>query len=66
MAWKTTSDPKTEFVTIRFTVSEAGELDTAALAAGMSRSKYVRDCVRRVITAEKRRAARLKKAEEEG
>ncbi len=61
MAWPTTNDPKTEFVTLRFTASEAASLDAAASTAGMTRSAFVRDSVRRVLTADARRAARLKK-----
>lgn len=60
MAWPTTSDPKTEFVTLRLTVGEAAALDAAASLAGMKRSAYVRDCVRRVSAADQRRAQRLK------
>lgn len=60
MAWRTTNDPKTEFVTIRLTASEAAELDLAAQTAGHSRSAFVRDAVRRVMAAEARKAARLK------
>lgn len=61
MAWPTTSDPKTEFVTLRMTVSERADLDAAASSAGMKPSAYVRDCVKRVRTADARRAANLKK-----
>ena len=60
MAWPTTNNPKTEFVTLRLTVEENDALIAAANAAGMDRSAYVRDCVRRVREADKRKAARLK------
>lgn len=59
MAWPTTSDPKTEFATLRFTVSEAADLDAAAAARSMKRSVYIRDAVARAIAAD-RRAARKK------
>lgn len=60
MGWPTTTNPKTEFVTLRLTKDEDDDLRAAASAAGMSRSTYVRDCVRRVKEAEARKAARLK------
>jgi len=60
MAWPTTNDPRTEFVTLRFTVSEAAELDAYRKARGLSRSAAVRDATHRVIEAEKKRAARQK------
>lgn len=59
MAWPTTSNPKTEFVTIRLTADEAVSLDGAASTAGHSRSAYVRDAVRRVIAADVRKQAKL-------
>lgn len=60
MAWPTSSNPKVTFVTCRFPADEAGDLETAASAAGMSKSAYLRDCVRRVIAADRKKAARLK------
>lgn len=60
MAWPTTSNPKKQFVTLRLTDGEAQDLDGAASTAGMSRSAYLRDCLRRVTAADKRKAARLK------
>ena len=67
MAWPTTDDPKTEFVTVRFTVGEAALIDASAQVNGMSRSAYLRDCVRRVHEKERRDAAKLagKKARDE-
>lgn len=59
MTWPTTSDPKTEFATLRMTKGEANDLDTYAARAGMKRSVFVRDCVRRCIAAERRKEARL-------
>lgn len=61
MAWPTTTDPRTEFVTLRLTVSEAADLDLYAGTRGMNRSKAVRDAVNRVIAAEKKRAKRAKR-----
>jgi hypothetical protein len=68
MAWPTTDDPKTEFVTVRFTVGEAGLIDASASVNGMSRSAYIRDCVRRVHAKEQRDARKLagKKVNDEG
>lgn len=61
MAWPTTSDPRTEFVTLRLTKSEAADLDLYADSRGMNRSKAVRDAVNRVIAVEKKRAKRTRK-----
>lgn len=58
MGWPTTDDPKTELVTLRLTVGQAADLDTHAKANGQNRSAYVRSCVERVITVEKKRAAK--------
>lgn len=55
MAWPTTSDPKTEFATLRMTASEAADIDKAARAAGLSRSAFLRMCAERELD-------RLKKA----
>lgn len=59
MAWPTTDDPKTVFVTIRLTESEAANLDAHVSLAGTTRSGFVRDSVRRVIAAEERKARKL-------
>lgn len=67
MAWPTTSDPKTEFATLRFTVGEAADLDAAVQTSGLAnRSAYIRDCVRRVMAADAKKAARLKGRKVEG
>lgn len=58
MAWPTTNNPRTEFVTLRLTASEAAELDVFAQTLGTSRSGAVRDAVSRVIRAEARKAKR--------
>jgi Arc/MetJ-type ribon-helix-helix transcriptional regulator len=61
MSWPTTDDPRTEFITLRLTVGEAADLDAYRQVGGFrSRSAAVRDCVDRVIAAEKRRKARQK------
>lgn len=60
MARPTSPDPKSEFVVLRMTVGEAADLDKYASVSGMRRSAFVRDCVRRVIDAEKKKAAKLK------
>lgn len=61
MAWPTTNDPRTEFVTVRFTVDEHNDL--LWLQGRMNakdRSASVRNCVDRVVAAERRREAREK------
>jgi predicted transcriptional regulator len=60
MSWPTTKDPRTEFVTLRLTVSEAAELDSYAQKRRLSRSAAVREAVGRVIAAERRRAAKAR------
>lgn len=60
MAWPTTKDPRTEFVTLRLTVSEAAELDLYADSRGLSRSAAVRDATARVIAAEQKRAKKVR------
>lgn len=64
MSWPTTNDPRTEFVTLRLTVGEAADLDAYKAARGLSRSAAVRECVDRVITVEKKRAARQRRTSE--
>lgn len=56
MAWPTTSNPRTNFVTVRFTDDEADDLDLL----GSSRSESIRDAVARVVAIEKRRLAKKK------
>lgn len=64
MAWPTTNDPRTEFITLRLTVSEAAELDRYASLRGFrSRSAAVRDATARVIAAEARKARRAQQAQ---
>lgn len=63
MSWPTTNDPRTEFVTTRFTVSEASDLDWLIGRVGAkNRSAALRGAVDRVIAAERKREAREKKA----
>lgn len=63
MSWPTTDDPRTEFVTVRFTVGEAADIDWLIAQTGAkSRSEAVRTAVDRVVHAEKRRAARAKRS----
>jgi len=57
MAWPTTNDPKTNFVTVRFTDDEMADL--LWLQGRMNakdRSAAVRQCVDRVNAAERKRA----------
>jgi Arc/MetJ-type ribon-helix-helix transcriptional regulator len=64
MAWPTTNDPRTEFVTLRLTVGEMGDVD-AAVASGphKNRSAFVRSCVERCLAADARRAKRNQPSE---
>lgn len=54
------TNPKTELLTCRFPVNEAGALSRAAAKSRMSKSAFIRDAVRRVIAAEKKREDALK------
>lgn len=61
MSWPTTNDPRTEFITLRLTVSEAADLDAYRQAGGFrSRSAALRNCADRVIAAEKKRKKRTR------
>lgn len=63
MSWPETDDPRTEFVTVRFTVGESDDLDWLISQTGAkNRSDAVRTACDRVVAAEKKRATRLKKA----
>lgn len=59
MAWPTTSEPKTEFVTVRFTVREAQLLDEAAARSGLKRSEFLRKAVERVLAADAKRQKKI-------
>lgn len=62
MSWPTTNDPRTEFVTVRFTVAEAADIDwLRGITNAKSRSAAVRGAVDRVVAAERKRAARTQK-----
>lgn len=59
MAWPTTDDPRTEFVTVRFTATEVDDIDWLIQQTGTrSRSAAVRAAVDGTIAAEKRKASR--------
>ena len=60
MSWPRTDDPRTEFVTLRLTVSEMAELDSYAGKRSLSRSAAVREATGRVIAAEKKRKSRAR------
>lgn len=61
MAWPTTNDPRTEFVTMRFTKDEAADIDwLIGQTNAKNRSVAVRSCVERVVTAERKRARKQK------
>jgi hypothetical protein len=61
MAWRTTDEPRTVFVTVRFTEDEARDLVEYQQDANLKdRSAAVRNCVDRVVAAEKRRKKRAK------
>lgn len=59
MSWPTTDDPRTEFVTVRFTTDEAADIAwLQGVVNAKNRSAAVRQCVDRVVAAEKKRAAK--------
>lgn len=61
MAWPTTNDPRTEFVTVRFTADEAADLAwLTGRVNAKNRSAAVRQCVDRVVAAEKKRDKKSK------
>lgn len=63
MSWPTTNDPRTEFVTVRFTVAEAADLAwLQGRVNAKDRSATLRQCADRVIAAERKREAREKKS----
>ena len=57
MAWPTTNDPRTEFVTLRLTKSEAAQLDVFASRRKLNRSAAVRAAVATMVQLDQRRAA---------
>jgi len=61
MAWPTTDDPRTKFVTVRFTEDESDDIDWLIQQTNAKdRSAAVRQCVDRVVAAERKRAARAR------
>lgn len=61
MAWPTTDEPRTNFVTIRLTDAEAADVRwLMGQVNAKDRSAAVRQCVDRVVASEKRRAAKNK------
>lgn len=67
MSWPTTNDPRTEFVTVRFTASEAADIAWLIQRTNKKdRSSAVRECVDRVIAAERKRERKERKHAETG
>lgn len=65
MSWPTTDDPRTEFVTVRFTADEAADIEwLQGKTNAKSRSAAVRQCVDRVVSAERRAAKKQKHADD--
>jgi hypothetical protein len=57
MAWPTTSNPRTEFVTLRLTADEAADLDWLMARTGThNRSAALRDAFGRVVASERRKS----------
>lgn len=62
MAWPTTNNPRTEFVTLRLTKDEAADLDALRAATGQTRSQAVRAAVERAVTAHQRKTRKNARA----
>lgn len=61
MGWPTTSNPRTEFVTLRLTADEAAELDAMAAAYHhKNRSAALRHCFERCRKADAKKAKSAK------
>ena len=61
MAWPTTNDPRTEFVTLRLTVSESADLDRLVQQTGASsRSEAVRTALDEKISRTTKQQKRAK------
>lgn len=58
MAWPTTNDPRTVFVTSRLTAAEEADLDWFVARRGWSRSEALRTGLDEMIAREKKSAAR--------
>lgn len=64
MAWPKTDDPRTEFTTVRFTRSEAADIDSLIATDPdnyPSRSAVVRAATDLLITRERRKQKKAKK-----
>ena len=62
MSWPKTDDPRTEFVTVRLTASEAADVDwLQSQVNAPSRSAAVRDAVDKIVAVERKRAARTRR-----
>lgn len=48
MAWRTTADKRSQFVTLRLTESEASDLDALAEHSQISRSELIRRALHRL------------------
>lgn len=59
MAWPTTNDPRTVFVTGRLTEPEAQDLDWLVARRGTSRSEVLRAALDNEVAREKKAAARV-------
>lgn len=56
MSWPTTNEPRTNFVTVRFTDAEAADIAwLMGRVNAKDRSSAVRQCVDRVVAAERKR-----------
>ncbi len=65
MAWPSTPTPNKEtFVSCRFDPLAAADLDAAAAHFNMSKSAFIRYCVRRVIAHERAKEKRLRTGEQ--
>lgn len=53
MAWRTTADKRSQFVTLRLTESEASDLDALAEHSQISRSELIRRALHRLCSTPK-------------
>jgi len=61
MAWPTTNDPRTVFVTSRLTAAEAADLDALVAERGTSRSDILRTAIDNEVARAKKSAQRAKR-----
>lgn len=66
MAWPTTNDPRTVFVTGRLTEPEAQDLDWLVAQRGTSRSEVLRTALDNEVAREKKAAARAARRANKG